>query len=159
VTGALSIEAAREDELPAVAAMHEPPGRDLESLRAELARPWARLWVAREAGAEIVGFALVWCVADEVHLLDLVARADRRRRGVGRALLEHVLAYGRDHAAATVLLEVRRSNVPALSLYRAAGFSEGRVRPAYYADGEDAVEMALALARPRSAGATPPSSR
>jgi ribosomal-protein-alanine N-acetyltransferase len=45
-----------------------------------------------------------------------------------------------------VLLEVRASNAPALSLYRALGFEELYRRARYYADtGEDAVVMRLAL--------------
>jgi ribosomal-protein-alanine acetyltransferase len=147
VSEAASIEPAREDDLPALAAMHEPPEGDVERLRAELARPWASIWVARDAGDGVVGFALVWLVAGEVHLLDLVARADRRRRGIGRALLRHLVAEARQNAAGVVLLEVRSSNAAARALYAGEGFEEGRTRRAYYADGEDAVEMALALGR------------
>jgi ribosomal-protein-alanine N-acetyltransferase len=41
---------------------------------------------------------------------------------------------------------VRRSNRPALRLYRGLGFTAMGVRPGYYGDnGEDAVEMVLAL--------------
>jgi [ribosomal protein S18]-alanine N-acetyltransferase len=45
-------------------------------------------------------------------------------------------------------LEVRRSNEPAIHLYRSFGFEDVRVRPQYYADNlEDAIEMSLILAR------------
>ena len=44
-----------------------------------------------------------------------------------------------------VLLEVRRSNAPAIALYRALGFFAMGVRARYYPDDEDAVEMVLAL--------------
>ena len=45
-----------------------------------------------------------------------------------------------------VLLEVRRSNDPAIGLYRKHGFSVFGVRKKYYADNdEDAIEMALSL--------------
>jgi ribosomal-protein-alanine N-acetyltransferase len=45
------------------------------------------------------------------------------------------------------MLEVRRSNAPAIALYRALGFLHDTVRRGYYQDGEDAVLMSLALAR------------
>ena len=44
-----------------------------------------------------------------------------------------------------VLLEVRRSNAPAIALYRALGFFAMGVRARYYPDDEDAVEMVLAF--------------
>jgi ribosomal-protein-alanine N-acetyltransferase len=40
------------------------------------------------------------------------------------------------------MLEVRRSNLPAIALYRSLGYREVGVRPRYYAeDGEDALAM------------------
>ena len=56
------------------------------------------------------------------------------------------LDYGRSNQVRLVLLEVRRSNRPAIKLYRSLSFSAMGVRPEYYPDtGEDAVEMALTL--------------
>jgi [ribosomal protein S18]-alanine N-acetyltransferase len=115
---------------------------------AELARPWARIWVARaEPAGTPLGFALVWLAADEVHLLDLAVEPQFRRQGTGRALLHAVIEGGRAAGGARVLLEVRRSNTAALALYAGAGFRELDVRRAYYADnGEDALVMRLDLA-------------
>jgi ribosomal-protein-alanine N-acetyltransferase len=115
---------------------------------AELARPWAKLWVARaEPGGRARGFALVWLAADELHLIDLAVEHESRRHGVGRALLRTVIDFGRASGGAQVLLEVRRSNAAALGLYGGAGFRELDVRRAYYADnGEDALVMRLDLA-------------
>jgi [ribosomal protein S18]-alanine N-acetyltransferase len=127
----------------------------------ELARPWARLRVARlasdaradgapaDAGAsprgEPVGFLLAWIIPGEVHVLDVAVRPDARRRGLGRALLRDVIDDARARGATSMFLEVRRSNAPALALYRGLGFYAFNVRRAYYSDGEDAIEMALAL--------------
>jgi ribosomal-protein-alanine N-acetyltransferase len=115
---------------------------------AELARPWAKLWVARaEPGGAARGFALVWLAADELHLVDLAVEPASRRHGAGRALLRAVIEFGRAAGGAQVLLEVRRSNGAALGLYAGAGFRELDVRRAYYADnGEDALVMRLDLA-------------
>ncbi len=114
-------------------------------LHEELARAWARIWVARaEVGGSmhVVGFLLAWHVADELHILDVVAHAEMRRRGIGRALMDRAISYAKDARCAHLLLEVRRSN-PAIHLYRACGFSAMGLRPRYYADNEDAVEMVL----------------
>ena len=114
---------------------------------AELARKWARLFVARAGvGEPALGVALIWRAADETHLLDLAVDPSVRRRGYGRALLERVIADAQAAGGRVVLLEVRASNSVALTLYRSAGFFESGVRSAYYSDnGEDAIEMRLDL--------------
>jgi len=115
------------------------------SLREEMLRPWSRLWIAREKAAGVVAFAVAWHVADELHVLNIATRADRRRLGIGRALMNAVLGYARQRGVRHLLLEVRRSNRAAMTLYRAVGFFAMGVRPRYYADDEDAVEMVLTL--------------
>ena len=115
------------------------------NVSAELERPWSRVWVVREMG-EPRAFLLAWLVVDELHVLSVATLPRFRRRGMARALLEHAIAFAREHKVRTVLLEVRRSNVAAIRLYRAFGFSATAVRPRYYADNfEDAVEMSLVL--------------
>jgi ribosomal-protein-alanine N-acetyltransferase len=115
-------------------------------LREELARPWARLRVAREGGeggGRVVGYILFWHVVDEVHLLDVAVAPGERRKGIGRALVEHMLGYVAENAAVKVLLEVRAGNEAAIALYEKLGFAHLGVRARYYDDGEDAVEMIL----------------
>lgn len=113
----------------------------------ELARSWARLSVARlNANSGVAGFALAWDVADEVHLLHLATHPSLRRRGIARALLAELVEHGRCREARLVLLEVRRSNLAARSLYESTGFRSVSVRCGYYADNrEDALVMMLGL--------------
>jgi ribosomal-protein-alanine N-acetyltransferase len=59
--------------------------------------------------------------------------------------MDVVVAYARDQRVKHVLLEVRRSNGPAIALYRGVGFFAMGVRARYYPDDEDAVEMVLML--------------
>jgi ribosomal-protein-alanine N-acetyltransferase len=139
------IDAMKEGDLRAVAAIEGPTRMDEAQLRDELARPWSRLWVAREADEGIVAFVVAWHVADELHVLNVATREDRRRRGIGRALMTEVVAYARHAHVKHVLLEVRRSNAAAIALYRGAGFFAMGVRARYYPNGEDAVEMVLML--------------
>lgn len=135
------IGAERDDPLP----LRE------KQLRQELARTWARLRVARGPGRVVLGYVLFWHVADEVHLLNVAVDPAWRRQGVGRALVEDVLAYARAHDASKVLLEVRASNDAAIRLYERLGFVRFNVRRRYYADGEDGVEMVLAVTKAASA--------
>jgi ribosomal-protein-alanine N-acetyltransferase len=142
---AVQVERMTSGDVAAVAAIEGPTRLTEEQLHAELERPWARLWVAREAGCRVVAFVVAWHVADEIHLLNVATRVDRRRRGIGRALLGTLVAYAREAKARHVLLEVRRTNAPAMALYRAFGFFAMGVRARYYPDDEDAVEMVLAF--------------
>ena len=58
--------------------------------------------------------------------------------GIMNVLLEHTIRAGILHHT----LEVRRSNEPAIKLYRKLGFEEGGVRKGYYRFGdEDAIIM------------------
>ncbi len=102
---------------------------------------------ARDEWIEVVvGFIVFWLVHDEVHVLNIATAREERRRGVGRALMEQAAEAGRRRDASLATLEVRRSNQPAIALYRALGYRQVGVRPNYYAEeGEDAIVMVLDL--------------
>jgi ribosomal-protein-alanine N-acetyltransferase len=98
---------------------------------------------------EAVGFALCRVAADEAELLTIAVRADRRRQGVGAALLRLVIALVRERGARRLFLEVGSDNLAALHVYRQAGFETVGHRPAYYnrpgLKVADAVVMRLVL--------------
>lgn len=77
------------------------------------------------------------------HIKDIAVSPERRREGIGRALLSHGLAALAGTGADRIKLEVRRSNEAAQSLYEAYGFERHYVRSGYYDDGEDAYVMVL----------------
>jgi ribosomal-protein-alanine N-acetyltransferase len=139
------IDAMNEGDLAAVAAIDTASNMTDEQLRAEMQRPWSRLWVAREDGVGVVAFVIAWHVAEELHILNVATRVDRRRRGIARALMTEVMKYARTERIDHVLLEVRFSNRAAIALYRGEGFFAMGVRTRYYPDDEDALEMALRL--------------
>jgi ribosomal-protein-alanine N-acetyltransferase len=102
---------------------------------------------------EIIGYALLMMAMDEAHLLNLSVAKHRQKQGFGHYLLEHMLTIAKNHRATNMFLEVRPSNISAISLYENMGFCEISVRRGYYpADPkisetgrEDAVLMGLAL--------------
>lgn len=118
-------------------------------LRRELHHDWSTSLVAVERGAgteRVVAFIVFWLVHDEVHVLNVAVAADARRRGLARFLMNEAAERGRRASAKLATLEVRRSNVAALTLYRLLGYREVGVRPNYYVDeGEDAIVMVLDL--------------
>lgn len=119
------------------------------TLAVELARPFSAAyaaWLGAEAVGRPAGFILTARAADELHVHSVVVDPAARRLGVGRALARVVLEDGQASGQRLALLEVRRSNAPAIRLYRSVGFVAVRVRRDYYDDPrEDAVEMAREL--------------
>jgi len=104
-------------------------------------------WVLLE-GTKIIGYALMMMVLDEAHLLNLSIDKHYQKRGLGRLLLEHMIAIAKRHDAANMFLEVRPSNISAIALYENIGFNEMAIRRGYYPahnGREDAVLMGLAL--------------
>jgi ribosomal-protein-alanine N-acetyltransferase len=95
-------------------------------------RPTAELLVMVHEEEGVVGYAVLWCVLDQGELANVAIASRMRGRGLGRALLSRVLEVGKSRGVETVFLEVRKSNAPALGLYRRFGFSEVGQRRGYY---------------------------
>ena len=64
----------------------------------------------------------VWWAAEDCLLEDLFVHADARGKGVGRALVEAVIAAARERGCRRVELDANEDNAPALALYRSFGF-------------------------------------
>ena len=106
------------------------------------------------------GVLLARLVADEAEVLTLAVQPSARRRGVGRALLEHGVHVLTDAGAKIIHLEVAEPNQAAQTLYENTGFRQVSHRKAYYQNKTDALLMSKvtgpgALPR-RGRGAEPP---
>jgi len=100
----------------------------------------------------IAGFALMEFGEERAHLALLAVRPAERRRGVGRLLVEWLVASARVAGIASLHLELRAGNVAARGFYRALGFDETIVVPGYYRGREAALRMIRVL---RAAGPVP----
>lgn len=100
------------------------------------------------ARAELVGFLVARHLAPEWELENIVVAPLARRRGVGKRLLEALLAAARETRSEAVYLEFRESNAAARALYEKMGFRETGRRKSYYTKPlEDAVLCSLALTK------------
>jgi ribosomal protein S18 acetylase RimI-like enzyme len=148
-------------QAPVVAALHA------RTVAADMGGAWDADWVARvlalpgafaavaEEG-EPLGFALCLPAGEATDLVAIGVVPQRRRRGVGRRLLEHCLARAAAAGAARLMLEVAADNASAAAFYRAAGFTEVGRRPRYYRAGPGgAPRDALILAKSLSRGPNP----
>jgi [ribosomal protein S18]-alanine N-acetyltransferase len=135
----------------------------LDSFKRELMLPFSRIMVATpdpsldasideptKVRARPAGFLCRWLVADECHILNVAVHPELRRGGIAMTLMREAIGEAKAKRIRLVTLEVRRSNVPARSLYRKLDFEERRLRSDYYGPGEDAIVMELHLhgARP-----------
>ena len=91
------------------------------------------------------GFLMGRVAADEVEILTLAVRSDRRRRGIGTALVGFAAAHAAALGAAAMFLEVGASNASARSLYAARGFLSVGERRGYYPSGSGPPEDAIIL--------------
>lgn len=115
---------------------------------------WDRGWVAEAAAstgnAVIRGFATAEYEAWHARLVlwFLYVAPECRRRGVGRALLAEVEAYGRSVGATHVWLETSNVNVPGVAAYERLGYSMCGADRLFYGDympGEAALYLAKSL--------------
>jgi [ribosomal protein S18]-alanine N-acetyltransferase len=99
--------------------------------------------VAVDDDGTIVGYAgLSINPPDESWVQNIAVRRDAQRRGIGRTLLEELLAQARRHEITKTLLEVAIDNGPAQKLYANYGFEPVGVRRGYYQPSNtDAVVM------------------
>ena len=127
-----------------------------ELFRRELEHDWSTILLAVEpltsaakGGERIVAFLIYWLVHDEVHILNVAVAPEHRRKGTARLLMAETERRANLANASLMTLEVRRSNLGALELYREFEYRAVGVRPNYYVDeGEDAIVMVKELRKP-----------
>ncbi|NLY87122.1 MAG: ribosomal protein S18-alanine N-acetyltransferase [Clostridiales bacterium] len=97
--------------------------------------------VADKAGDK-VGYADAWIFAGEAQINNIAVLDEYRGQGIGDALLTHLLEFCKERTCRIVTLEVRKSNEPAISMYKKHGFEIVGTRREYYRDNkEDALLM------------------
>ena len=90
-------------------------------------------YIAAFDEGSLIGYAgLAVYPPDEAWVNNIAVRRDRQRHGVGRALLDELLAAAGRRGIRRVMLEVAADNAPALKLYESYGFDVVGVRRGYY---------------------------
>ena len=106
-------------------------------------------WTLRDNAGVLVGYFLLMFAVDEAHLLNVAVAKERQRERIGLYLLDKIVACARGLAMASILLEVRPSNLRAQKIYAQYGFTEIGRRKAYYpahnGQREDAIVMRYLL--------------
>lgn len=104
------------------------------------------LVVIHQLDKKIIGYIIFWQIGDEAQINNVAIHPDYQGQGFGEMAMRYVLERLRENGVHFVSLEVRVSNLPALTLYRKLGFSILGVRKNYYSNPvEDAYVMGLML--------------
>ena len=117
------------------------------NMKSELLAPYTTYVVAEEDNS-LIGYAGLSKLANsESADIQTIAVSDSHRgQGIGRALMENLLAYAREQGAKEVFLEVREDKPTPQSLYSSLGFVTIDRRENYYQpDGVAAIVMRLDL--------------
>lgn len=124
--------------------------------RASFSHPWSKALIEQDIdnpncyyavgveGDEVLGYAGMTVIAGEANITNVAVSPERRREGVGKALLARLIEICREKEFFLITLEVRKSNFAAIALYESLGFKTEGERKNYYSDnGETALIMTL----------------
>ena len=134
----------KESDLPDILKLesecfNEPYSKEL--LLREVTLPITRIFVAQK-GEEVVGYVFGWVVGETGELNRIAVKEELRKKGVGKRLLKEFIERIKEEGVKELFLEVRKSNTPAINLYKSFGFREVGRRKGYYKD-EDALVFKL----------------
>ncbi|MBR1763253.1 MAG: ribosomal protein S18-alanine N-acetyltransferase [Eubacterium sp.] len=108
-----------------------------KSIEESLKNPCSHFYIAK-VNNEVAGYIGVQIFSGEGYVTNVATLPEYRKQGIARALMERALRNEMEF----LTLEVRKSNLPAISLYRKLGFEEVGIRPDFYREpNEDAVLM------------------
>lgn len=136
----------QQSHIAAIAALEQACFADpwsAAALTEELSNPHAVFLVAVEGDA-VLGYVGMHHLLDEGFITNVAVAPTARRRGVARALLAQLAAYGEANRLYRITLEVRVGNTPAIALYEGMGYVRDGVRPGFYSHpAEDAAIYSL----------------
>ena len=118
-----------------------------ESIASELVNPLS-YWLVAEVDGQVAGYIGSQSVLDAADMMNIAVSPDYRRRGIAKALVNELTAYLSKNNVIALLLEVRVSNEPAITLYEKMGFQQVGRRPNYYRNPrEDALILRKGLSK------------
>ena len=97
--------------------------------------PFANFLVLLEDD-ELIGYLYYSDIYDRIEINQFEVKEEKRKQGKGNLLLKYLIENNNKE----ITLEVRKSNIPAISLYKKYGFIEVATREKYY-NGEDGILM------------------
>ena len=101
------------------------------SIASELQNIWA-YWLVAMQDDMVVGYIGSQSTIDETDVMNVAVHPDWRRQGIAEQLIENLIEELKERGSHALMLEVRASNAPAISLYEKMGFRQVGLRKNYY---------------------------
>lgn len=92
-------------------------------------------YIVIKQNEEIYGFAGFRTIFEEMEIMNIVTKQDKRNQGFASNMLSYILRYAYEHEMEKINLEVNEHNLPAIKLYKTYGFQAVGKRNKYYKDG------------------------
>lgn len=88
-------------------------------------------------GDNHLGHACITNICGEGEITNVAIEEQFRRLGIGRKLMEKLIACGVEKGCNSFTLEVREGNQPAINLYKSLGFVSEGIRPHFYSNPDE----------------------
>lgn len=94
---------------------------------------------------EVLGFAGISIIFNEAELMNIVVKKNKRKHGIGKALLEKIINICIENNIEVIKLEVNENNISAKNLYKSCGFIQTGKRERYYNNKDAAILFDLKI--------------
>ena len=98
-------------------------------------------FLVAQVAQTIVGYVIFWIKEGQGHIIVIAVDSNYQDMKVGSLLLEKTCFIFKRNNINTVFLEVRKSNIRAITFYKRNGFVKINEEDDYYNDGESAIIM------------------
>lgn len=146
-TGMFHIRPMADDDLDAVLAIenvsHSHPWQR-QHFEHELSAPHSFPFVVT-TGQVLIGYVCLMSLFEEAQILDIAVDPAQRGRGIAQRLMDYAISEAKERGAEVLALEVRSTNIPAITLYERCGFVRSGLRRKYYEGRDDAILMELKI--------------
>lgn len=90
---------------------------------------------------ELAGYVIFYHVLDEGEIARIAVDPSLRRLGTATQLMDELEKYCEQNNILKIMLDVRESNLPAISFYKKCGFLEDGIRKKFYENPEESAVL------------------
>lgn len=114
----------------------------VDNLKNDFNNPNSSYFIAK-LNDEIVGFVGTLKIIDELNIMNIATKVNKRSLGIASKLLSYIIDYSKSIGCKSITLEVNENNLPAIHLYEKFNFKRIGLRKKYYNNTDNAILMTL----------------